>query len=67
MRNHEIGTVERAFQLAGSSECQTIEDIRKQLRREQCGNIDAHLAGSSIRRQLTQKIALRKKLDLVTE
>ena len=54
----DIGTVERAFQLARSGECFNVEDIRRQLRREQCSNIDAHLAGSSIRKQLVHAIAL---------
>jgi hypothetical protein len=60
MNSNGIGTVERAFQLARSGECQTIDDIRRQLAREQCTNVDAHLAGSSIRRQLVQEIAIRR-------
>jgi hypothetical protein len=61
MNSNGIGTVERAFQLARSGECQTIDDIRRQLAREQCSNVDAHLAGSSIRRQLVQEIAIRRE------
>lgn len=55
---NEIGTVERAFQLARSGECRSVNDIRRQLRLEQRSNIDAHLAGSAIRKQLMQTIAL---------
>jgi len=61
MNSNGIGTVERAFQLARSGECQTIDDIRRQLAREHCTNVDAHLAGSSIRRQLVQEIAIRRE------
>lgn len=45
-------TVERAFALARNGECRTIEDIRRQLRLEQCDNVDAHLSGPTVRRQL---------------
>ena len=60
MSSNGVGTVERAFQLAKSGECHSIDDIRRQLAREQCTNIDAHLAGSSIRRQLVQEIAIKR-------
>ena len=60
MSNNAIGTVERAFQLARSGTCNTIDDIRRQLAREQCTNVEAHLAGSSIRRQLVQEIAIKR-------
>lgn len=55
---NDVGTVERAFQLARSGTCLSIDEIRQQLRREQRSHIDAHLAGGSIRKQLKQAIAL---------
>ena len=45
--------IERAFQLArnGSS----IDDIRKALRQEGYSNVDAHLAGASIKADLKKQ------------
>ena len=54
MRTHNI--IERAFQLARESG--NLDDIRKILRKEGYSNVDAHLAGASIKadlkRQFTQ-------------
>jgi hypothetical protein len=47
---HDTNIIERAFQLA--PEATSVEDIRKTLRHEGYSNIDAHLAGASIRAQL---------------
>ena len=44
--------LERAFALAKSGECEGVDDIRRRLKKEQYGSIDAHLAGRSIKRQL---------------
>jgi hypothetical protein len=45
--------IERAFQLArGSTD---IDDIRKTLRREGYSNVDAHLAGASIKAELKKQ------------
>jgi hypothetical protein len=52
-------TLERAFTLAQASQCQTIAEIRVQLKREQHESVDAHLAGPCIQRQLRQIIATR--------
>jgi hypothetical protein len=41
-----MATIERAFELARSGDYSSIEDIRKQLRRERQSNVDAHLHGS---------------------
>ena len=47
--------IERAFQLArGSAD---IEEIRKVLRREGYANVDAHLAGASIKADLKKQFA----------
>jgi hypothetical protein len=51
--------VERAFEVAGS--CATIEDIRRLLREEGFSQVDAHLGGRTIRRQL--KLLLKGAAD----
>ena len=47
--------IERAFQLAPNYT--SVEDIRKALRQEGYSNIDAHLAGASIRADLKKRFA----------
>lgn len=47
--------IERAFQLAPDST--SIDEIRKTLRQEGYANVDAHLAGSSIRADLKKRFA----------
>lgn len=44
--------VERAFELASGGSCRTVEDIRKRLSFESYLAVDAHLAGTAIRKQL---------------
>jgi len=51
MQTHNI--IERAFQLARGSG--NLEDIRKTLRREGFSNVDAHLAGTSIKADLKRQ------------
>ena len=48
----EIGTVERAFQLARSGTCYDIDDIRRQLEKEGYPGVPQHLSGPTIRKQL---------------
>jgi hypothetical protein len=45
-------TLERAFALARSGTCTSVNDIRLRLKGERFDNVDAHLAGHSIVRQL---------------
>ena len=45
-------TLERAFALARSGACANIDEIRLTLKRERFDQIDAHLAGHSIKKQL---------------
>ena len=47
-------TLERAFALARSGTCATVNEIRQQLRAERFDQVDAHLSGSSIARQLRE-------------
>jgi hypothetical protein len=52
---HTPHIVERAFQLAPS--VSSVEEIRQALRHEGYSNIDAHLAGASIRADLKKRLA----------
>ena len=45
--------IERAFQLARESN--SVDDIRKTLRREGYANVDAHLGGASIKADLRRQ------------
>lgn len=45
-------TIERAFALARSGTCASINDIRAKLKSERFDQVDAHLAGPAISRQL---------------
>ena len=53
MNGSGVGAVERAFQLARDGQCQTIEDIRRQLHREKHQGIRIHLSGALIKKQLS--------------
>ena len=46
--------IERAFQLARG--LSSVEEIRKTLRREGFANVDAHLAGASIKADLKRQL-----------
>jgi hypothetical protein len=52
---HTPNVIERAFQLAPAAT--SIEDIRKALRQEGYANVDAHLAGASIKADLKKRLA----------
>ncbi|MEO6256885.1 MAG: hypothetical protein ABIO69_08765 [Sphingomicrobium sp.] len=60
MRMAATSVVERAFDVAG--QCSTIDEIRRLLRDEGFAQVDAHLGGRTIRRQL--KALLRRDPDL---
>lgn len=66
-----LSTVERAFELARSGNCRSIEEIVRRLKQEQMDQVDAHLGGSSIRKDLRQACAesrtLRHRGDDPTE
>ena len=53
MRTQNI--IERAFELARGSD--NLEEIRKTLRQEGYSNVDAHLAGASIKADLKRQFA----------
>ena len=45
-------TLERAFALARSGSCSGVDDIRRTLKRERFDQVEGHLSGSSIGKQL---------------
>lgn len=45
-------TLERAFELAREGRCHSLDDIRKTLSRENYDNVQAHLAGPAIAKQM---------------
>jgi hypothetical protein len=49
---HTATTLERAFVLARSGTCAGVADIRLTLKRERYEQVEAHLAGPAIGRQL---------------
>jgi hypothetical protein len=48
----QLSTIERAYQLARSGNCRTIDDIRRKLTAERYESVQAHLSGASIKRDL---------------
>lgn len=55
--NESLSTLERAFQLARSGHCRSVDDVRQALRREGYDAVHEHLNGTVINRQLTDLIA----------
>lgn len=47
-------TIERAFALARSGECANLDEIRRILKRERFDQVEAHLSGAAIGRQLKE-------------
>lgn len=60
-----LTTIERAYQLAREGPCTTIEEIRKQLDREQYTSVGSHLTGPTIRKQL--RALCRERLAAAAE
>ena len=52
MSGLRMGTVERAFDLADSGEFRSIQEIRNRLAKEGLTDVDRHLTGGAIRRDL---------------
>jgi len=50
--DRQLSTIERAYQLARSGTCRSMDDIRRRLTAERYESVQAHLAGSSIKRDL---------------
>jgi hypothetical protein len=49
------GTVQRAFEIA--PECRSVDEIRIKLKKEGHVNVDEHLQGSSIQKDLKLKLS----------
>lgn len=54
-------TIERAFELARSGECGSVNDLRQRLRREGHESVHLHLHGASINRQLIDLMQAAKR------
>jgi len=54
-RSMTLNIIERAFQLARGTN--NVDEIRKALRQEGYANVDAHLAGASIKADLRKQFA----------
>lgn len=52
-----IGTVARAFELARSGRCETVQEIERALIQDDYEDVLAHLSGPFIRAQLREAIA----------
>lgn len=48
----DLTTIERAFDLARSGSCDGVNAIRSKLKQERFDQVEAHLAGPSLARQL---------------
>ena len=59
MSGKSVGIIERAYQLARSGECPTMDDLRRRLAREKYDSVTMHLSGKLIKSQLTTIMAAR--------
>jgi hypothetical protein len=59
----ETHLIERAFQLARSGSCQTIDDIRRALKKEGYSSTDLHLNAASLMKHLRVEINNVKNID----
>jgi hypothetical protein len=57
--DHNVTALERAFQLAKSGVCQSVNDLKKQLRSE--GYATTNIVGRSINKQLSALIEAARK------
>lgn len=60
---HPTSTIERAYELARNGPCTNVEEIRRQLRREQYSAVDAHLNGKATTTQLVQLCRQRLSME----
>jgi hypothetical protein len=47
-------TIQRAYEIARSGECTSLDELVQQLKTEQFEGVDAHIASASVRRDLRQ-------------
>lgn len=60
MRQTTTGTIERAYQIANTGTCHSVEDIIRRLVSEGFESPQAHLAGKSLRVELRRLIKIRR-------
>jgi hypothetical protein len=58
-------TIERAFELARSGDCDSVNQIRQKLKAERFDQVDAHLAGPAIARQLRDLCAEAREANAI--
>lgn len=51
MTDHQ-STVARAFEIARSGTCRTVDELRKRLKAERYESVDSHLSSGSLSKQL---------------
>jgi Fe-S cluster assembly iron-binding protein IscA len=56
---HNLSATERALQMAKSGTEQSVEDIRRTLKKEGCDGVEAYLSSESFRKQLKTAIGER--------
>ena len=56
-------TIERAFEIARSGKCASVNEIRQQLRAERFDQVDAYLAGPQLSRQLRDLCQQARRTD----
>jgi hypothetical protein len=63
----DVTTLERAFMLARSGDYATVNDIRARLKAERHDQVEAHLAGPAIKRQLAALCAESRRAESDSE
>jgi len=49
-----LSIIERAFELARTGACRTVEEIARRLKQENYESVDTHLGATSLRKELRQ-------------
>ena len=58
-------TIERAYELAQFGPCESVDDVRAQLKRERHESVESHLSGPTIGRQLRALLVKRRATQAV--
>jgi hypothetical protein len=59
-------TIERAYELAQYGPCESLDDVRAQLKRERHESVEGHLSGPTISRQLRALFAKKRATQAVS-
>ncbi|HEX8194529.1 MAG TPA: hypothetical protein VF552_16700 [Allosphingosinicella sp.] len=62
-----LSILERAYDLARSGACRSVEEIAKKLKQEQYEAVDTHLGGASLRKELRKICAEARATRLAAE